>query len=89
MEAAGKLYWPHMQASPPPRNSSAPQTNGRTKGVLGTLFFAGLVAALAVAAAVLVRPSLVDDLAPYWPPLALLCLIATLGGFSWLWWRPR
>ena len=85
MEVAGKLYWPQMQASPPPRTDSTPQTAGRREGVLGALFFVGLVATLAVAAAVLVRPSLVDDLAPYWPPLALLGLISTLGGFWWLW----
>ena len=56
---------------------------------MGCLFFAGLMTTLGVAAAVLVQPSLVDDLAPYWPPLALLGLISTLGGFWWLWWRPR
>jgi hypothetical protein len=49
----------------------------------------GLLAALAVGAAVLVHPPLIADLRPWWPPLAAVGLISTAAGYWLLWGRAR
>ena len=61
----------------------------RAERLVGLTFLAGLLGPLALAAAVLVQPSLVLELDSYLPPVALLGLLATIGGCWWLWWRPR
>ena len=61
----------------------------RAERLAGLTFLAGLVGPLALTAAVLVQPSLIREFDPYLPPVALLGLLATVGGVWWLWWRPR
>ncbi len=56
---------------------------------LGLLSFAGLLAALAVGAAVLVHPPLFSELRPWWPPLAAVGLLSTAAGYWLLWGRGR
>ncbi len=56
---------------------------------LGLLSLAGLTAALAVGAAVLVHPPLFADLRPWWPPLAAVGLLSTAAGYWLLWGRGR
>jgi len=56
--------------------------------IVGAIF-SGLALVLVLAAAVMVDPYLVDDFNPYWPVLAGIGFLSTLGGFWWLWWRPR
>ena len=56
---------------------------------LGLLSLAGLSAALAVGAAVLVHPPLFSDLRPWWPPLAAVGLLSTAAGYWLLWGRGR
>ena len=51
--------------------------------------FSGLAVVLAVAAAVMIDPSLIDDFNPYWPGLAAIGFLSTVGGSWWLWWRPQ
>lgn len=57
--------------------------------LLGTLASCGLLAALAVGAAVLVHPPLFSDLRPWWPPLAAIGLLSTAAGYWLLWGRKR
>lgn len=54
---------------------------------LGLSALAGLLAALAVGAAVLVHPPLFSELRPWWPPLAAVGLISTAAGYWLLWGR--
>ena len=61
----------------------------RQEKVFGAAIFAGLGGVLAVAAAVLIAPSLTDDLVPYWPLLSAVGLVSTVAGSCWLWWRHR
>ena len=56
---------------------------------LGLRSLAGLTAALAVGAAVLVHPPLFSDLRPWWPPLAAVGLLSTAAGYWLLWGRGR
>ena len=56
---------------------------------LGLLSFTGLLAALAVGAAVLVHPPLFSELRPWWPPLAAVGLLSTAAGYWLLWGRGR
>ena len=67
--------------------SRAPRS--RFECVTAAVIFSGLAVVLVLAAAVMVDPTLVDDFDPYWPFLAAIGFLSTVGGFWWLWWRPR
>ena len=56
---------------------------------VGVLAFVGLLAALAVGAAVLVHPPLIGTLRPWWPPLAAIGLVSIVAGYWLLWGRSR
>ena len=56
---------------------------------MAVAIFSGLAVVLGIAAAVMVRPAIVDDFHPFWPALAGIGFCSTVGGFWWLWWRPR
>ncbi len=56
---------------------------------VGLLALSGLLAALAVSAAVLVHPPLFAELRPWWPPLAAVGLLSTAAGYWFLWGRAR
>lgn len=77
----------------PPPNPAAPDHRRpsltRVERITAAVIFSGLVVVLGLGAAVMVRPSLVDDFNPYWPLLAAIGFLSTVGGFWWLWWRPR
>ncbi|PZC42105.1 MAG: hypothetical protein DK306_002389, partial [Chloroflexi bacterium] len=86
------LFRPSPQAAPAPLPSSRPTPSPpltRFELLTAGLIFTGLITVLALAAAVMVQPSLVDHFNPYWPVLAALGFGSTVGGFWWLWWRPR
>ncbi len=61
----------------------------RSEIVVAGVIFSGLVFVLGLAAAVLVQPSLVTAFTGFWPLLAAIGFLSTLGGFWWLWWRAR
>ena len=85
------IFRPAPQAAtaalPAPLPTPHPFT--RFERLTAGLIFAGLITVLSLAAAVMVQPSLIDDFNPYWPALAALGFCSTVGGFWWLWWRPR
>ncbi len=54
---------------------------------LGIVVCLGLLSALGVGAAVLVQPSLIGALRPWWPPLAAVGLCSVVAGYWLLWGR--
>ena len=88
-----------MPSLPPPPFLDAPDERQPTPELRRPLtrferltagaIFSGLAVVLVLAAAVMVDPRLVDDFNPYWPALAAIGFLSTVGGFWWLWWRPR
>ncbi|MEE9278091.1 MAG: hypothetical protein V3V06_06730 [Dehalococcoidia bacterium] len=77
---------------PPPLMSEEarePKRLSRLELAAGIALFSGLVVVLGLAAAVLVKPDLVYDFGRVWPLLAAVGFASTVGGFWWLWWRPR
>ena len=74
-----------LRADPP---SAMPALSRRDRWI-GYVILSGLLFALAVAAAILIHPTLIVELRRFLPLLATIGLASTVGGYWWLWWRPR
>ncbi len=94
--------WPPPAWPPPtqPRPNSVPATAHRTQAaakarlsrsdiVIAAILFSGLALILALAAAVMVQPSLITTFAAAWLPLVVIGFTSTVGGLWWLWRLPR
>ena len=64
-------------------------TPSRRDLLIGYAILGGLVVILGLGFAVIVSPPLIDTLRAYIPLLAVVGLASTLGGFWYLYWRPR
>jgi hypothetical protein len=77
----------------PPRESpsreSIEQPLPRRDLLIGAAILSGLVFVVGLGFAVIVAPALIDTLRAYIPFLAAVGLASTLGGFWYLYWRPR
>lgn len=77
---------------PPPLLEEPPVRRrplSRREQIVAGAIFSGLAVVLTIAGAVMVDPSLIDDFNPFWPALMGIGFLSTVGGFWWLWWRPR
>ncbi len=78
-----------MSPQPTAPASDPPRVLSRTDLLVGLALFAGLIFVLGLAAAVLVKPSLIDSFVGFWPLLLTIGFASTAGGLWWLWRRPR
>lgn len=93
--------WPPPAWPPPtqPRPNAVPAAAPRTQAttarlsrsdiVIAAILFSGLALILALAAAVMVQPSLITTFAAAWLPLVVIGFASTVGGLWWLWRLPR
>jgi hypothetical protein len=78
-----------MPPREPPSRESIEQPLTRRDLLLGAVILSGLVFVVGLGFAVIVAPPLIDTLRAYIPLLAVVGLTSTLGGFWYLYWRPR
>ena len=69
--------------------NSVEPSRSRRDLIVGYAILSGLFVVLGIGFAVIVSPPLIDEFQGYWPLLAVIGLVSTVGGFWWLLWRPR
>ena len=72
----------------PPTGTSLAELSRRDRWIAYAIF-SGLAVVLVLGFAVIVHPPLIDTFRGVWPLLAIIGFASTVGGFWWLWWRPR